>query len=137
MDKRILLITSVALLGMGTIYSFFPNFFFSMTGTELTQPGSLTDVRATYGGFQLGLGLFLLIAALRKNVFTEELFLLFLVFLTLFIVRTYGLSVDIIGDDDPENATHFFNYGAVVFELVCAGFFFMRYQKSKSADTSQ
>lgn len=43
----------------GLIYLFLPYSMTSPMGFGVLTPAALTDVRATYGGFQIGMGLFL------------------------------------------------------------------------------
>jgi hypothetical protein len=47
----------------GLLYLFIPESLTDPTGFGSLSPGALTDVRATYGGLQLGFGAFLLWAA--------------------------------------------------------------------------
>ncbi|MEK6748128.1 MAG: DUF4345 family protein [Pseudomonadota bacterium] len=66
--KRYLQTASVVFLGYGLIFTFFPlNISEVVTGGILTTPSSVTDLRATYGGLSIGIGLWLLICA-RRNV---------------------------------------------------------------------
>jgi hypothetical protein len=50
-------------LMFGAIYLFAPTVLTAPAGFAALGPGALTDVRATYGGFQLGVGLFWLWSA--------------------------------------------------------------------------
>jgi hypothetical protein len=50
----------------GLIYLFFPQSMTDPTGFGALGPSATTDVRATYGGLQIGLGLFLLWAAAQE-----------------------------------------------------------------------
>ena len=47
-------------LFFGLVYLLAPESMTAPTGFGALSPGALTDVRATYGGFQLGSGAFLL-----------------------------------------------------------------------------
>jgi len=57
--KIYLILMALMSIVFGAIYLFNPHSMTDPMGFGALAPAALTDVRATYGGFQLGMGLFL------------------------------------------------------------------------------
>ena len=56
----ILLLTGVGFIGFGGAYALLPRRMAALTQVEIPTASARTDFAATYGGFQLGFGCFLL-----------------------------------------------------------------------------
>lgn len=130
MDKTILLMTGLVFIVLGVVYAANPNFLFALTGTELVQMGSITDVRATYGGFQISLGAYLIYRSRQASGVQNELLLLTLLFVCLAVVRTMGVMIDSPTPETAATASHEFNYGGIGFEVFCSLLFGWRYMVS-------
>ena len=59
----ILILAGVAFIGFGVAYALRPGRMAALTDLTLTSPTARADFVATYGGFQIGFGVFLLVAA--------------------------------------------------------------------------
>ncbi len=85
-----------SLLLIGLVYIVQPLLALRFTGDFQLDSSALTDVRATYGGIQLGLGLYLLLV-LRAGVSLEnEMLLLCLAFAAVGATRLVGY---LVGDE--------------------------------------
>jgi len=51
----------------GLVYLFLPGPMIEAAGFGIVRPSGVTDVRATYGGFQIGMGLFLFWTAMAEE----------------------------------------------------------------------
>ena len=60
MPSVILLVTGIGFIGFGVAYALLPGRMARFTEVELPSASARTDFAATYGGFQLGFGCFLL-----------------------------------------------------------------------------
>jgi Domain of unknown function (DUF4345) len=67
MAKLILLLASLVFLGIGVVFLVAPVHWAALVEIELPTSMARTDLRATYGGFDLGFGAFLLLCALRAE----------------------------------------------------------------------
>ena len=85
----------------GLLYLFLPESLTGPTGFGALPPGGVTDVRATYGGLQLGFGAFLLWAAADAS---RIRFALVLVALSVGAVATSRLTGLLL--DGSANAFH-------------------------------
>jgi len=83
-------IVAAMLVLVGLAYLLFPVEVLSLTGQFTVDGDALLDVRATYGGFQLGLGLFLLVQILRRENIVFPLHLVAVIFLSVGGVRLVG-----------------------------------------------
>jgi hypothetical protein len=95
---------------LGVLYVIAPNLFTGGSGFGTLAPEALTDFRATYGGFQIGAGLFLLWAARDVSRYRSGLVLLCILFPAVAVSRALGLLVD--GNPTPQMV------GALAFEIV-------------------
>ena len=78
----------------GLVYLFAPESLTGPAGFAALAPGGLTDVRATYGGFQLGMGAFLLWAAGDVRRLAPALVLVALSIGAVGLSRAIGLVLD-------------------------------------------
>lgn len=97
----------------GVIYFISPTSMTDPSGFGPLAPAAVTDVRATYGGFQLGSGLFLLWSAAQPQRVRTALLLVVLTFAAVAICRGIGMLID-------GSATSFL-VNALIFEVVLTG----------------
>lgn len=111
--RLLLAVQAVILAGFGLAYFVRPHELVNLSGMLLMAPAAVTDVRAYYGGLQLGLAVWLLLALLRQDLLRPALMLLVLLYATLFFARLGGLWLD-------GGAQQTFNLYAMLFEGVSA-----------------
>lgn len=109
-----LLIQLLALAALGLAYFLRPHEMSNLSGMLLLAPAAVTEVRAFYGGLQLGLAAFLLLALLRAELLRGALTLLVLLYSALALARIGGLWLD-------GGAQQTFNLYALLLEVVSAG----------------
>ena len=63
----ILILAGVGFIGFGVAYALWPGRMAALTDLSLTSPTAIADFVATYGGFQIGFGVFLLACAGRAS----------------------------------------------------------------------
>ncbi|WP_252272593.1 DUF4345 family protein [Pseudomonas subflava] len=115
---RLFLIVQILLLaGFGLAYFVRPQETANLSGMLLMTPAAVTDVRAYYGGLQLALAVWLLLALLRLDLLRPALMLLVLLYATLCVARLSGLWLD-------GGAQQTFNLYALLFEGVSAALAF-------------
>ncbi|MBP8170969.1 MAG: DUF4345 family protein, partial [Pseudomonas sp.] len=56
MPQLFLLLQALALMALGLAYFIQPHEMTNLSGMLLMEPAAVTDVRAYYGGLQMGLG---------------------------------------------------------------------------------
>jgi hypothetical protein len=78
----------------GAIYLFSPQSMTDPTGFPALGANALTDVRATYGGLQIGTGLFLLWAVRDESRVRTALVLQVLLIGAVALSRAFGIAVD-------------------------------------------
>lgn len=66
--KSVLALSAVAFIGIGIAFVAFPGYLLEAVGIQATPGTPLTDIRAIYGGLDLGVGLFLLYCLLRSEL---------------------------------------------------------------------
>ncbi|HZO08946.1 MAG TPA: DUF4345 domain-containing protein [Myxococcota bacterium] len=81
-------------LFFGAIYLLWPQSMTDPTGFPALGPNALTDVRATYGGLQIGTGLFLLWAVRDASRVRTALVLQALLIGAVAASRAFGIAVD-------------------------------------------
>ena len=111
--RLFLLVQIVLLAGFGLAYFIRPQETANLSGMLLMEPAAVTDVRAYYGGLQLGLAVWLGLALLRGELLRPTLMLLVLLYASLFLGRLGGLFLD-------GGAQQTFNLYAMLVELVSA-----------------
>ncbi|QTS87414.1 DUF4345 domain-containing protein [Ectopseudomonas khazarica] len=112
--RIVLLIQIAALVLLGLAYFIRPEEMASFSGALLMSAAAVTEVRAFYGGLQLGLAAFLAMALLRLDLLRPALTLLVLLYSALAVARIGGLWLD-------GGAQQSFNLYALLLELVSAG----------------
>ncbi len=118
LPARILLtIQALLLAGFGLAYFIRPQEMANLSGMLLMAPAAVTDVRAYYGGLQLGLAAWLVLALLRTDLLRAALMLLVLLYASLLVARLCGLWLE-------GGAQQTFNLYAMLFEGVSAGLAF-------------
>ncbi|MGP9824233.1 DUF4345 domain-containing protein [Ectopseudomonas khazarica] len=111
--RIVLLIQIAALVLLGLAYFIRPEEMASFSGALLMSAAAVTEVRAFYGGLQLGLAAFLAMALLRLDLLRPALTLLVLLYSALAVARIGGLWLD-------GGAQQTFNLYALLLELVSA-----------------
>lgn len=112
--RIVLLIQIAALVLLGLAYFIRPEEMASFSRALLMSAAAVTEVRAFYGGLQLGLAAFLAMALLRLDLLRPALTLLVLLYSALAVARIGGLWLD-------GGAQQTFNLYALLLELVSAG----------------
>jgi hypothetical protein len=97
----------IALAGLG--YAIAPVAFTDAAGFGHILAGGVTDVRATYGGLQLGLGAFLIWAASEQVRAQAALYLLVFSVPTVGVLRALGILID--------GVPSAFHFGGLFFEV--------------------
>ncbi len=115
--RVILSLQILALAGLGLAYFILPHEMSNLSGMLLMAPAAATDVRAYYGGLQIGLATFLALSLSRLELIRSALILLVLLYSALALARIGGLWLD-------GGAQQTFNLYALLAELVSAGLAF-------------
>lgn len=124
--RLFLLVQILSLAGFGLAYFIYPQETANLSGMLLMAPAAVTDVRAYYGGLQLGLAVWLGLALLRGELLRPALMLLVLLYSALLLARLGGLWLD-------GGAQQTFNLYAMLFEGVSAGLSFWLLRRSTAA----
>lgn len=111
--RSLLAVQALLLSGFGVAYFIRPQEMANLSGMLLMEPAAITDVRAYYGGLQLGLGVWLGLALLRIDLVRPALSLMVLLYASLFFARLGGLWLD-------GGLQQTFNLYAMLFEGVSA-----------------
>jgi hypothetical protein len=115
--RVVLLLQVLALAGLGLTYFILPHEMANLSGMLLMAPAAATDVRAYYGGLQLGLAAFIGLSLVRHDLIRAALTLLVLVYSALALARIGGLWLD-------GGAQQTFNLYALLLEVVSVGLCF-------------
>jgi hypothetical protein len=115
--RVVLVIQLLALAGLGLAYFVRPHEMANLSGMLLMAPAAATDVRAYYGGLQLGLAAFIGLSLVRHDLIRAALTLLVLVYSALALARIGGLWLD-------GGAQQTFNLYALLLEVVSVGLCF-------------
>ena len=127
-ERIFLLVLGGMLLVFGIGYLVLPVPMLEMTGVSAGAPAAITDARATYGGFQIGLGVFLLWSAREPRRIPSALFCLGLVAGALGTCRLVGILVD--GSLGPHLLVAPIHPSAMAFELASALVAFLLFARS-------
>ena len=111
--RIVLLIQIAALTALGLAYFIRPEEMASFSGALLMGNAAVTEVRAYYGGLQLGLAAYLVMALLRLDLLRPALLLLVLLYSVLALARFAGLWLD-------GGAQQTFNLYALLLEVLSA-----------------
>lgn len=112
--RIVLLIQIAALFVLGLAYFIRPEEMASFSGALLMGSAAVTEVRAYYGGLQLGLAAYLAMALLRQDLLRPALILLVLLYSVLALARAAGLWLD-------GTVQQTFNLYALLLEVASAG----------------
>lgn len=121
-----LLVQALLLLGLGVLYFVRPEEMSNLSGMLLMAPAAITDVRAYYGGLQMGLGVFLLLAVRQGELQRAALTLLVLLYSALALARIGGLWLE-------GGLQQTFNLAAMLFEGVSAALGYWLLRQSQEA----
>ena len=91
-----LILAFVALLyaGLGFFFLFNHDMWATLLSIQFATPAGRTDFRAVYGGLQFGIGIFLLLCALRREFVRIGLFASACALVAMATARTTGLLLD-------------------------------------------
>jgi hypothetical protein len=115
--RVVLVIQLLALAGLGLAYFVRPHEMANLSGMLLMSPAAATDMRAFYGGLQLGLAAFIGLSLSRLDFTRAALTLLVLLYSALALARIGGLWLD-------GGAQQTFNLYALLLEVVSVGLCF-------------
>ncbi|WP_445936812.1 DUF4345 domain-containing protein [Pseudomonas sp.] len=115
--RVVLVIQLLALAGLGLAYFVQPHEMANLSGMLLMSPAAATDMRAFYGGLQLGLAAFIGLSLSRLDFTRAALTLLVLLYSALALARIGGLWLD-------GGAQQTFNLYALLLEVVSMGLCF-------------
>ncbi len=126
--------TGLMSVAFGMAYIVSPTSMVELTGGVAPTPAAATDVRATYGGLQLGLGAYLLWSALAPERFPSALLALSLIAGAVGGSRLVGVLVD--GGLGPTLLIGPIHISALVFELATCALAFLAFQRAREAKLS-
>lgn len=112
--RVVLSLQLLATAGLGLVYFVRPHEMANLSGMLLMAPAAATDMRAYYGGLQLGLAAFIGLSLARRELIGPALTLLTLLYSALALARIGGLWLD-------GGAQQTFNLYALLLEIVSAG----------------
>lgn len=115
--RVVLSLQLLAIAGLGLAYFIRPHEMTNLSGMLLMAPAAATDVRAYYGGLQLGLAAFIGLCLARRELIAPALTLFTLLYSALALARIGGLWLD-------GGAQQTFNLYALLLEIVSAGLCF-------------
>src|SRR5688500_15143100 len=92
--QALLLLAALVFIGIGVVFLFAPVDWARVVEIELPTSISRTDLRATYGGFDLGFGVFLALCALRPAWIRPGLAAMAIALAGFAGGRSYGILVD-------------------------------------------
>ncbi len=87
-------ISAVIFIGFGTAFLFAPATMSTWVGFTVNTPTGMADVRATYGGCELGVGLFLAFCLVRRTWIDAALMLQVLTLAGFATGRVLGIASD-------------------------------------------
>ena len=67
LPRLVLFLSAGIFVGFGIAFTAFPGEMVSIVGIRVRNPTARADIRATYGGFQVGVGAFLFVCQARKE----------------------------------------------------------------------
>ena len=92
--RTFLLVNTLVLISYGLYCLFVPSFLGTAAGIVAQTPTGLTELRAMYGGLQLGAGCLLLAGLLNPSYTVTALRTAVFLFAGLAIARTIGITLD-------------------------------------------
>ena len=124
MGRTVLWIMGLGFLAFGVAYLVDPHGMMSMVGVELDSASGAADVRAIYGGLEIGVGLFLLACARQDSWIPPGLLASAYAFSLVGGARLVGIVRD--------QATDGMTFAALAIEVVCAGISAFAYRSQSS-----
>ena len=121
-------------VAFGMAYLVSPVSMLELTGGSASTPAAATDVRATYGGFQLGLGAFLIWSALASQRVASALLALSLIAGAIGGCRLLGVLID--GGFGPTLLIGPIHISALVFELATGVLAFVAFSRARDVGLS-
>lgn len=113
LGKTVLWISILTFTTYGLVGFFFPQIPADFGSLGLLNGDGIAEIAATYGGLQIGIGLFCLLAALNADFYRSGLALLAIAIGFLGLARFYTFIVI------PDPVTGY-TYGAIIYELAIA-----------------
>ena len=92
--RLVLVIIGLSFVGFGAAFIAYPGDMASLVSLVLINATARTDVRATYGGLEFGVGVFFLACAMRRDFVRVGLFAAACVLVAMATARTVGLMLD-------------------------------------------
>ena len=92
--KIVLVAISLVTAGFGLLAFVSPEAFAGAMSMELAAPGAVTEVRAFYGGLEIGLAIFWMMGALQPRYLQPALVSVLLVWGAVALARTLGIVMD-------------------------------------------
>ncbi len=92
--RLLLVIIGLCFVGFGAAFIAWPGDMASIVSLALINSTARTDVRATYGGLEFGVGVFFLSCALRRDFVRVGLFAAACVLVAMATARIVGLMLD-------------------------------------------
>jgi hypothetical protein len=92
--RLVLVIFGLAFVGFGLAFVSYPGDMAALVSIALVDRGARTDVRAIYGGMEIGIGAFLMTCALQRDFVRIGLFASACVLMAMATSRFIGLLLD-------------------------------------------
>ncbi|MGH9201069.1 MAG: DUF4345 domain-containing protein [Vicinamibacterales bacterium] len=92
--RLVLVIIGMSFFGFGAAFLAYPGDMASVVSIALVNASARTDVRAVYGGMELGIGVFFLTCAMRRDFVRVGLFAAACVLVAMATSRFVGLLLD-------------------------------------------
>jgi hypothetical protein len=92
--RLFLVLVALAYMGFGFVFLFNPDAWGAIVSIAFTAPAGRTDFRAMYGGLEFGVGVFLLLCALRREFVRLGLFASACALVGMATARSTGLLLD-------------------------------------------
>ena len=92
--RLVLVVVALSYAGFGFAFISRPDEMAEMLSLAFATPGARTDFRATYGGLEFGIGVFLLLCALRREFVRIGLFAAACALVAMATARSMGLVLD-------------------------------------------
>ena len=92
--RLILAVIALSYAGFGFVFLFNPDAWGTTVSIAFTAPAGRTDFRAMYGGLEFGVGVFLLLCALRREFVRIGLFASACALIAMATARTTGMVLD-------------------------------------------
>jgi hypothetical protein len=92
--RFLLALLGLGFVGFGFAFIFSPDQMAAVVSLSFAAPSARTDVRALYGGMEFGVGVFLLLCAMRREFVRVGLFAGACVLIATATARSVGLMLD-------------------------------------------